>query len=158
MTMAERPREYAFLDRLVGRWDGVADATGSNPEHAVWRESVRWLSGLWVVCEGHGDMPGGGSAATMMTLGYDQTRKKVVGTWIDSIINHLWVYEGHLDDDGATLTLDTAGPDMTRPGETAKYRESISFKDADNRTFASEVLTPEGEWRRLMTAQYRRCR
>ncbi|MGO4439090.1 DUF1579 domain-containing protein [Rhizobium sp. RAF56] len=159
----ERSKEHAFLDRLVGRWDLVADATSSNPERGVWRESVRSLNGLWVVCEGHGEMPGGGTATTMLTLGYDPARKKYVGAWIDTVINHLWIYEGSLDEDllekaGQTLTLHTSGPDMTRSGETAKYREFIAFDDDDNRTFASEMMTPEGDWRRIMTAQYRRCR
>ena len=39
-------------------------------------------------------MPGGGTATTMLTLGYDPARKKYVGAWIDTVINHLWIYEG----------------------------------------------------------------
>ena len=153
---AEPTKEHDFLQALVGSWDAIADATGSNPEHDVWREMVRSLEGLWIVCEGHGRMPGGGSAATLLTLGYDPAIGKYVGTWIDTIINHLWIYQGSLEPDGRTLVLETSGPDMTAPGRTAQYRERITLHDADNRSFASSVLTEAGDWQTLMTMRYRR--
>lgn len=53
------------------------------------------------MCEGLGEMPGGGIATTMMTLGYDPARKWFVGTFIGSMMTHMWVYAG------TVLTLDT---------------------------------------------------
>ncbi len=47
-------------------------ATGPDQPAATYKgtETVRSLGGLWVVCEGRGAMPGGGTADMMMTLGY----------------------------------------------------------------------------------------
>src|SRR5688572_31098773 len=45
---------------------------------------LRSLGGLWTVGEGSGDMPGGGTAKTIMTLGYDPQKKRFVGTFIRS--------------------------------------------------------------------------
>ncbi|PZM17197.1 DUF1579 domain-containing protein [Rhizobium tubonense] len=156
MKTATPTKEHAFLQKLVGNWDIVADAMASNPEHATWRETVRSLHGLWVVAEGHGEMPGGGAASTMLTLGYDPDKGRYVGNWIDSVINHMWIYEGRLDESGRTLLLETEGPDVETKGRTARYQECVSFEDDDNRTFTSHILTPDGSWRQLMTMQYRR--
>ena len=39
-------------------------------------ENVRSLGGLWILAEGQGEMPGSGSATTILTLGYDPQRKR----------------------------------------------------------------------------------
>lgn len=54
-------------------------------------ESVRSLGGLWILAEGQSEMPGGGAATTMMTLGYDAQKQRYVGTWIGSMRTCLWV-------------------------------------------------------------------
>jgi len=41
----------------------------------------------------------------MMTLGYDPQKKRYLGTWIGSMMSHLWVYEVELDASGSVLTL-----------------------------------------------------
>ncbi len=55
---------------------------GKPPAKFKGTESVRSLGGLWTQAEGRGEMPGGGTATMMMTLGYDPQRKRYVGTWI----------------------------------------------------------------------------
>jgi hypothetical protein len=156
MRAVKPTKEHAFLERLVGNWDIVADAMASNPEHATWRETVRSLNGLWFVAEGHGEMPGGGAASTMLTLGYDPEKGRYVGNWVDSILNYMWIYEGSLDEDGHTLRLDTEGPDVEHLGRTARYQETMTFEGDNARKFASHILTEDGDWRQIMTMQYRR--
>jgi hypothetical protein len=56
-------------------------------------------------------MPGG-AATTMMTLGYDPHRKRYVGTWIGSMMTHLWVYGCELDASERVLTLNAEGPSV----------------------------------------------
>ena len=158
---AEPQKEHQWLQKLVGEWTCEAEATmepGKPPEKSSGTESVRSLGGLWILAEGQGEMPGGGSATTMMTLGYDPQKKRYVGTFVGSMMTHLWVYDGALDAAGRVLTLDTEGPSMAGDGKMAKYRDVIEFKSDDHRVLTSHVLGDDGTWQAFMTAHYRRKR
>lgn len=154
---AELTGEHAFLQKLVGNWEMVDETGGMATEGDVWRETVRSLHGVWFLAEGQGKMPDGADASSQLMLGYDPAKGKYVGSWIGSMMNHMWVYEGALDAYGRTLLLDTTGPDFENEGQTARYREHLAFEDDDNRTFSSHVMTPEGSWRQFMMVRYRRA-
>lgn len=146
---------------LVGEWTSEADATmepGKPPEKFKGTESVRSLGGLWILAEGQGEMPGGGAATTMMTLGYDPQKKRYLGTFIGSMMTHLWVYDGALDAGERVLTLETEGPSVAGDGKMAKYRDAIELKSDDHRVLTSHMLGEDGAWHGFMTATYRRKR
>lgn len=155
MELAKKLKEHSFLDRLVGDW--IVSSEGEH-QHPDWEENVRSLHGIWIVAEGNGEMPGGGAATTMMTLGYDPDKGKYVGTWFGSMMSYLWVYEGNVDDGGDTLTLETVGPDMATEGKMSNYRETLTFLDDDTRTFSSSVEKPDGSWETFVSMTYRRKR
>jgi hypothetical protein len=91
-----------------------------------------------------------------MTLGYDPTKKKYVGTFIGSMMTYLWVYEGELDASGKKLVLNAEGPHFVEAGKMAKYRDTIEFLSDDHRTLTSHMLGDDGQWNHFMTAHYRR--
>lgn len=157
---AQPQQEHRWLERMVGEWTYEGEAItkpGSPPERSSGVETVRSLGGLWIVAEGRGEMPGGGAATTILTLGYDPKKGHYVGTWIGSMMTNLWVYQGTLDREGTTLRLDTEGPDMSDPeGKLAKYRETITWEGDDHRVFTSHALGPDGQWHAFMTAHYHR--
>lgn len=155
MELAKKLKEHSFLDRLVGDWIVSAEGEIGHPD---WVETVRSLHGVWFVAEGNGEMPGGGQATTIMTLGYDPKKGKYVGTWFGSMMTYLWIYEGSVDASGDTLTLDTVGPDMETEGRMCNYREKITFIDEDTRGFSSSVEKPDGSWQTFVTMTYRRKR
>jgi uncharacterized protein DUF1579 len=66
------------------------------------------------------------------------------------------VYDGALDAEGKTLTLDSEGPDMSVEGKMAKYRDVIEIKSDDHRTLTSHMLGADGKRHVIMTASYRR--
>ena len=152
-------KERQWLQKLVGEWtyegEGLTEP-GKPPERFAGTESVRSLGGLWVLAEGRGEMPGGGPATTLMTLGYDPQKKRYVGTFIASMMSNLWVYEGALDAYERVLTLDTEGPNMSAEGQMAKYKDVIEFKSDDHRVLTSHMLGDDGKWHTFMTANYRR--
>jgi hypothetical protein len=155
----EQQKEHQWLQKLVGEWtyeSEVAMGPERPPEKGTGTESVRSLGGLWILAEGQGDMPGCGAATTMMTLGYDPQTKRYMGTWIGSMMTHLWVYDGELDATEKLLTLDSEGPAMSDEGKMAKYRDAIEFKGDDHRVLTSHVLSDDGKWHEFMTAHYRR--
>jgi uncharacterized protein DUF1579 len=156
---AEPQTEHRWLQKLVGEWVYETEALmepGKPLEKCTGTESVRSLGGLWILSEGQGKMPGGGAATMIVTLGYDPQKKRYVGTWVGSMMTNLWVYDGVLDADGKTLTLDTEGPDMSVEGKTAKYRDVYEIKSDDHRILTSHVLGADGKWLKFMTANYRR--
>jgi hypothetical protein len=147
---AELREEHRWLQRLVGEW--VAESA----EHpGVWTETVRSLGGTWTVAEGRGEMPGGGPAATLMTLGYDPQKGRFVGTWVGSMMTHLWVYDGALDETGNVLSLETEGPAMDGGG-MAKYKDVIEFRGNEQRALTAYIMGDDGKWREFMKTSYRR--
>lgn len=122
------------------------------------RETVRSLGGLWTIGEGSGEVPGGGTCDSIMTLGYDAPTKRFVGTFIASVMTHLWTYSGTLSADGKVLTLDTEGPSFSGDGTMAKYQDIIEFLADDHRTLSSRVLGADGQWHPFMKAHYRRTK
>ena len=162
---AEPQKEHQWLQKLVGNWTSESEcASGPDqPPHKMkGTETVRSLGGLWTLGEGQGEMPGGGVAQMLMTLGYDPQKKRFVGTWIGSMMTHLWVYDGELDAAGRVLTLNAEGPRFNAEGKAdgsmAKYQDIIEFKSDDHRTLTSRALGEDGKWQEFMTAHYRRVK
>ncbi|WP_026602728.1 DUF1579 domain-containing protein [Methylomonas sp. 11b] len=155
----ELQKEHEWLQQLLGEWTYVSECVtepGQPPEKFEGTESVRSLGGLWLLCEGCGEMPGGGTATMLMTLGYDARQQRFVGTWIGSMMTHLWIYDGALDANGTVLTLNTEGPCCASEGKLAKQRDVISLQSPQQRLLTSYLLDDEGQWQLFMTAQYRR--
>lgn len=155
---AEPQAEHHWLDRMVGEWSSEAECVmepGQPPATFQGTETVRSLGGLWIVAEGQGDMPGGGAMNSILTLGYDPARQRYIGTFIASMMTHMWLYEGNVE--GGVLTLDTEGPDFSTGGKTmARFKDAIEWIDADCRVMTSRMQGEDGQWRQFMTARYRR--
>lgn len=159
---AKPQAEHQWLDKLIGDWETEAECEmgpGQEPFKGKGTETVRSLGGLWVIADGKGEMPGGGMAEMVLTLGYDPEKKRYTGTWVGSMMTILWIYDGEVESDGKTLSLYSRGPKMTETGfgeGTALYRERISFKTDDHRTWTSEIQGEDGKWTTIMKAQHRR--
>lgn len=155
--MSGDPRNlHPFLARLVGDWtyEFQADAgPDTPPARLTGTERVRALGGPWVVCESAGAEPGGGS--TLMTLGWDDARQRIAGSYVASMMAHLWIYDGEVDASGAAVTLATEGPSYTVEGATARYRDRIEFLDDDHRVLTSRYQEENGTWTEFMSTHYR---
>lgn len=151
-------KEHQWLSKLVGEWTFEGEC-GMGPDQPpiklTGREVVRSHGGLWTIGEGGGEMPGGGTCESIMTLGYDPQSKRFVGTFIASVGVHLWLYNGSLDAAEKVLTLDTVGPNFA-DGALAKYQDIIEFLSDDHRTLSSQMLGEDGQWHPFMKAHYRR--
>lgn len=163
MDMPEPCSEHRWLHRLVGEWEVESECSmgpDQPPMQTKGTEKVRSLGGLWTVGEGRmGDAAGNGSddgCDAIMTLGYDPTSKRFVGTFIAAMMTHLWSYNGSLDAAGNVLTLDTVGPSFAGDGTLAPYQDIIEFVDNDHRTLRSQMRGPDGQWTQFMSAHYRR--
>jgi hypothetical protein len=157
MESAKPQKEHEWLQQLVGDWRFEAPSKEPGCSHTG-TQTVRSIGGLWIQAEGRSQMPDGQSAVMMLTLGYDPQKGKFVGTWLDTMMAYLWVYEGSLDPTGKILSLDTEGPSFTGNGKMAKYRETIEIKNPDSRVFTSSILGADGKWQTIMTAKYTRVK
>lgn len=157
----EAGAEHRWLQQLVGEWKyehRMSAEPGGPPESFSGTEVVRPLGELWVLAEGEGGMPGGGEATTVMTLGFDPRRGRFTGTFVASMMTHLWSYDGGLDADRRVLTLDTEGPSMSGDETLAPYRDVIRIEDDGRRTLTSYIRGDDGEWNEIMAATYRRTK
>jgi len=158
MMNPEPQKEHIWLRKFLGDWtfDAEMPDGGKESENCSGSESVRALSDLWILGEGIGKMPGGGTANTLLTLGFDIQKKRFVGTWVGSMMTNLWVYDGYLDEGSNTLTLESEGPSMSQPGKSARYRDIFEFKSDDHRILRAETLGEDGKWTQFMATHYRR--
>src|SRR5262249_43491407 len=139
-------RDQAWLEQLVGEWDvkfSIYIQPDQPPAESSGTDSVRALGAHWVVAETKTTMMGAAYHG-ILSLGYNAQKKQFGGTWIDSMGGHLWVYQGTLNDAGDTLTLDTQGPSLQSPDQTARYREVIQITGEDRRTFTSSIEAGDG--------------
>lgn len=156
----EPGEHHKWLEQLIGAWTVESEMGGEGMPSmkATGTDTVRSLGGRWVICELKSEMPGMGAMHAVMTLGYNPETGKYQGTWVDSVSDLLWVYEGTLDPTRKILTLEAEGPNMMDPaaGRT-RYRDVIEFKSDEHRTLTSSALV-DGEWVQFMTANYRKAK
>jgi hypothetical protein len=124
------------------------------PVKTTGSQTVRMLGNLWMVGEGEGERPDGTMARSIITLGYDPEKKRFVGTFVASMMTHLWPYEGALD--GNVLTLNSEGPSFSGDGSTVKYQDIIEAVNDDHWILRSRMPSEDGKWVQFMTAHYRR--
>ena len=157
--MAEPTKEHRWLQRLVGEWSFEGECM-MGPDQPPMKSTgncvTRSLGGLWTLNEGSGEMPGGGMMSSIITLGYDPAKEKFVGTFVASMMTHLWLYEGSLDASGRVLTLDAEGPSMAGDGTMAKYQDIVTVENDNHWILSSQAQGPDGQWMKFMTAHYRR--
>jgi hypothetical protein len=86
--------------------------------------------------------------------GWDATRKKYVGTWIDPMRSALVVMEGQWDAEKRTMTF---AAEMTRAdGGRIKWREVTETVDTDTQVYRSVVPLPDGGEHEMMRVKYTR--
>jgi Protein of unknown function (DUF1579) len=155
----EPQSEHHWLQALLGEWSFEAEMVSGSDQPATkstGSETVRSIGGLWTIGESQGSSPDGTPTTGIMTLGYDPQKKRFVGTFIASMMTHLWIYDGALDATGKVLTLDTEGPNFSGDGKLARYQDIIELKSHDHRLLRSRMRGDDGKWHDFMIAHYRR--
>lgn len=150
--------EHDLLKRFVGSWVSESEcSTGpdSEPMNNQGEVTSRMLGERWVINE-MTIQAGGTEVVGVQTIGYDPAKDKYVGTWVDSMQNHLWVYEGSYDEATKTLTLEAMGPNLMAGGGLIPFRDTYRFVSDDLIESRSEARDDDGEWVTFMTGTMRR--
>lgn len=151
-------KEHQWLQKFVGQWETEAKASmgpDQPPMECKGTMNARMLGGFWLVSEIKAE-PAGMPMNALQTIGYDPAKQKYVGTWVDSMMNHLWLYEGSVDPSGKILTMEAEGPNMMAEGKLTKFRDTYEFKSADHIVSTSSMLDENGKWITFMTGHSKR--
>ncbi|QDU90733.1 hypothetical protein Pla175_41440 [Pirellulimonas nuda] len=156
---AKPQQEHAWLDRLVGEWTTSASCQmpDGSSHRSEGRLTCRSLGGLWLIADGAGEDPESGAWSTQMTLGYDPVVGKYVGTFVGSMMTHMFVYSGAVDASGAKLVLDTQGPGFDGVC-VATYQDVVEFVGDDHWLLWSQMRGDDGQWNRFMEGHHRRIK
>jgi hypothetical protein len=150
--------EHEWLRQFVGEWEAESQAAAAPGQPAMTCKGTmrsRMLGGFWVISEVQTDMMGT-KVNAIQTVGYDPEKKKYIGTWVDSMMNHLWKYEGSVDESGKKLTLEAEGPNFLAAGKTAKFRDTYEFKSPDHLVTTAQMQGDDGQWMTFMSGHARR--
>jgi len=147
MELAKLNENHKLLTDLVGTW-GYTVKMWMNPDPNAKPEvskgtAVRksMMDGRYFVMDvtGKMQMPGADGKMKNMTFkgmgieGYDNVKKKFVGTWVDNMGTGIMMSEGTYDP--ATKTFTYTGEYEAIPGMKQKIREVVKIVDKDHHTF-----------------------
>lgn len=148
-----------LLQQFVGDW--VMEVQCTMPDGSTLsmtgEESVEMLGDNWMIASSETPMPDTDArASNIMTVGYDDTRKSITGTFVSSCQTHLWIYEsGELSADGKSVVLSATGPAFESDGGLAKYKDTLALREGGRRSLSSQVQTDDGSWVPFMEAIFR---
>ncbi|MFT3882659.1 MAG: DUF1579 domain-containing protein [Gemmatales bacterium] len=151
-------KEHEFLKQFVGEWETDMEAVmapGQPPMKCKGSMSSKAVGGFWVLNEITGDMMGTKTLG-YQTIGYDPGIKKYIGTWVDSMNDHMWKYSGTVDSTGKHLTLEADGPSFTDPKKTCKFKDAYEFKSKDHIVATSSMQGDDGKWTVIMSGNMKR--
>lgn len=138
-------KEHDWLKQLEGEWDCAAEFYhGPEPMKMKATESARMsLNGFWLTTTFKGEFFGAPFEGRVV-LGYSPYKKKYVGTWVDSMIPHLFASEGELDAAGKVLSMsvDAVHPET---GQPVKERWVTEIAGPDKHTFTFYGPGPDGK-------------
>ncbi len=157
---AKPQAEHDFFRAFVGEFDyeHVCNVGPDQPPQVSKGRLIgRSLGGLWTLLEATGQTPDGDPFTSLFTLGYDPKKQIYHGTFIASMMTHLWLYQGQLDETKKVLTLNVEGPSFDDSG-SVKYQDIFEVVDEDNWVLRSKMQMKDGAWCEFMVGQHTRVR
>jgi hypothetical protein len=145
--------EHAMLAKDAGTWDAtVTDYMSGKPAVSKGVDVRRMVGALWEVVDTTSEMGGKPFFGHGIT-GYDQDKKKFVGTWVDSMGTAISPWEGTYDAATkkltGTMTMSMGGTQMTATLVT-------EYKDDNTQTFTVSSPGPDGKPMTGLVIEYKR--
>ncbi len=147
MELSKLNENHKLLSSLDGNWDYTIKMW-MNPDPSAKPEEYKGtavrksiMDGRYVVMDATSkmQMPGPDGKMKEVTFkgqgieGYDNVKKKFVGTWMDNMGTGIMMAEG--DYDPATKTFTYTGEVEAIPGMKQKIREVVKLTDKDHMNF-----------------------
>lgn len=151
--------EHLWLDQFAGKWSTEGEIfmkPGDPPQAYQAIETVRKVGDYWLVLNSRTPPGAEMQFEGVIQIGYDPKARQFVGTCVDNMSGHLWVYAGERDNSGNALVLRTEAPACDGSGKTMTLRETHTLVDENTRTFRAELLGEAGEWGTVISCTSRR--
>jgi len=128
---------------------GAPPVGGGGVAENTWALDGRWLeqhfTGTFM------GMPFTGVGFT----GYDNIKKKYVGTWMDTMTTSMMISSGTANADGKSYTF-TSSMDDPMTGKSTPVKETITVVDDDHHTLEMWGAGPDGKMFKTMEIAYTR--
>jgi hypothetical protein len=150
-------KEHKLLAKQAGRWDAEMEyldfETGKPARSKGISIRRQPLGGFWLIDNFQAEMMGM-QFKGMGTTGYDPLKKKLVGTWIDSMTPSLMVVEGGWDKDRKVMTL--SGMGVGQDGKPSRTTLKTTVHSDDRHVFEMFSQMPDGNDVKVMEITYTR--
>jgi hypothetical protein len=159
MMKAATPGDaHKKLGAMVGTFDtavkmyqqpGAPPTAGSGVSENTWA-----LDGRFVQQQFTGTfmgMPFHGIGYT----GYDNIKKKYIGSWMDNMMTAMMVSTGTASADGKSITF-TSSMDDPMTGKSSPVKETVTVVDNDHHTLEMWGAGPDGKMFKMMEIAYSR--
>jgi hypothetical protein len=139
------------FDASVKMWmkPGAPPVEGNGVSTNAWALGGRWIEerfdGTFM------GMPFTGIGYT----GYDNVKKKYVGTWMDNMTTAVMTSTGTADADGKSFTF-TSAMDDPMTGKSSTVKEKVTVVDDDHHTLEMWGAAPDGKMFKMMEINYAR--
>jgi hypothetical protein len=158
MAQATPGPTHKALENAVGSWDVKTKmwmAPGAPPaESTGTSENAMILGGRFLEQRYSGTMMGQPFNGIGVT-GYDNYKKRVVATWIDSASTSIMEMEGSVDKTGKVITC-TGTMNNVIAKKPMKVKSRVTIVDADHHTYESWHTGPGGKWSQDLEITYTR--
>jgi uncharacterized protein DUF1579 len=149
---------HRWLEPVVGTWDAKITmwmAPGAPPQESTGTSENKWVLGGRFVEQRHEGNFMGQPFSGLGYTGYDNYKKKYVGTWMDTMGTMIMVSEGDADSTGKTLSM-TSSIDDIMTGKAASIRSEIKIVDPDHHVMEMWGPDPTGKQFKTMEIRYTR--
>ena len=163
-AMAQFPtatKEHEILKLEEGTWDAEMTmfmgpaGPYDPPVKSKGKEVNRMVGDFWIVSDFSGDFDGV-SFTGRGQFGYDATKKKYVGTWIDSMNANITKMVGTYDAESKTMTYESSGVGMD--GNPTKGKNVVVY-GKDKRVMTMHYAAPgSDEMIKVMEIVYTRAK
>lgn len=158
MKFANPGEKHKLLDPMVGSWNVTTTmwmAPGAPPSTSGGTCENSWiLGGRYVMSSFKGEFMGQPFEGIGYN-GYDNYRKRFIGTWMDSASTFIMVSDGDVDASGRVFTF-TADYDDVMTGKKCTMREIVTIVDANKHVFEMYQPDPTGKEFKGMEIVYTR--
>jgi len=149
---------HKALAGMVGTWDAEVTSwmePGQPPTKSKGTSENRMvLGGRWVESKFTSEMMGQPFEGLGYT-GYDNYKKKYIGTWQDNMSTAVMISEGTMDAAGKVMTS-TSTMDDVMTGKKAEVKMTTTIVSPDHHVFEMWGPGPDGKVAKQMQIDYRR--